>query len=102
MDYIRVEKNAIPYHADIRIEGTTYTFTFNYNSEGDFFTVDLEQNGEILARGEKVVYGSPLFLSVVDGRFPKRPIVPFDPAGEKDRVGWKELGEDVFLFVPEV
>ena len=102
MDYIRVEKNAIPYHADIRIEGTTYTFTFNYNSEGDFFTVDLERSGQVLARGEKVVYGSPLFLSYLTEDFPVRPIIPVDFSGTEERVGWRELGENVFLAVPEV
>jgi len=102
MEYIRVDKDSIPYSVDIRIAGTTYTFTFNYNSEGDFFTVDLAKNGDVLAIGEKVVYGSPLFLSYLTEQFPMRPIIPIDFSQSKDRVGWRELGEDVFLVVPEV
>jgi len=102
MDYISVDKKSIPYSVDIRIKEVTYTFTFNYNSLGDFFTVDLKRGGDVLARGEKIVYGSPMFMASFDERYPQRPIIPLDRSLSKDRVGWRELGEDVFLFMPEV
>ena len=102
MEYIPIMKESIPYSTDIRITGTTYTFTFNYNSEGDFFTVDLSRNGDVLVEGEKIVYGNPLFLTYFDEKFPQRPIIPLDRSLSKDKVGWRELGEDVFLFMPEV
>ena len=101
MQYMPVYKKIIPYKADFRLEGTTFTFSFFYNSSGDYFTVDLEQNGEVLAVGEKVVYGSPLFITYLDDRFPLRAIVPFDLSEECERVGWRELEEDVFLYVLE-
>lgn len=99
LDYIPVDKNAIPYHADIRIKGTTYTFGFNYNSQGDFFTVDLWKNGTELAKGEKISYGRTLWHQYADDRFPMCGVIPFDPAGEADRVGWDELGESVLLYI---
>jgi len=101
MKHIPVFKESLPYHADFRIAGTTYTFTFNYNSEGDFFTIDLERNGDVLVQGEKIVYGRALFLSVLDERFPDYPIVPIDFSMQVDRVGWRELGNDVYLVVLE-
>jgi len=99
MRFLPVFKNDIPYSCDIRIAGTTFNFTFNYNSQGDFFTVDLEKGDEVLAVGEKVVYGRAMFSSFLDARFPAWPIIPFDMAASVDRVGWRELGSDVFLFV---
>jgi len=94
-----IDKNSIPYSANYRIKGETFTFTYNYNIEGDFFTVDLEQNGTILAQGEKIVYGRPLFMAYLTEDFPLRPIIPLDFSGKSERVGWDGLQEDVFLYV---
>ena len=102
MNILLVSKQDVPYSVDIRIAGTTFTFTFNYNSQGDFFTVGLERNGDVLVYGEKIVYGKPLFMSSFDERFPQRPVIPLDRAMSKEYVGWRELENDVFLFVPEV
>ena len=99
MRFIPVFKNDIPYSANMRIKDTTYTLTFNYNSQGDFFTVDLAKDEDVLAVGEKVIYGRAMFSSFLDARFPAWPIIPFDMADSVDRVGWRELGSDVFLFV---
>lgn len=99
MLHLPVEKEAIPYSVDIRVAGMTYTFTFNYNAEGDFFTVDLVQNEEILVLGEKIVYGRALFTSYLDERFPPAAIIPVDLSMQADQVGWNELGESVFLYV---
>jgi len=102
MKIIHVEKKVIPYSADIRVAGTTYTFTFNYNAEGDFFTVDLarsDRGDEVLALGEKITLGRALFVSYVDERFPLLPIIPIDLSMQVEKVGWKELGESVFLYV---
>lgn len=98
---LHINKNDIPYSTDIRVAGETFIFTFNYNAEGDFFTVDLTKNGEVLALGEKIVYGRALFISYADERFPKAAIVPIDLALNRDWVGWAELENDVFLYVVE-
>src|SRR5690554_4798210 len=98
MMHLPIEKEAIPYSADIRIAGITYTFTFQYNSEGDFFTVDLARNADILALGEKIIYGKALFSSYLDARFPILPIIPLDMSMQAERVGWQELGTSVQLY----
>lgn len=100
-DYIDVEKENIPYRFDITLAEEIFTFEIHYNTEGDFFTVDLEKDGEVLVYGEKIVYYMPLFYDVQDGRFPKVPIVPFDESGNASRVGWDTLNETVFLYVIE-
>jgi len=99
MRYMPVFKDSIPYSADFRIKDTSYTFTFNYNAEGDFFTVDLKKGDEVLVVGEKITYGKALFSSFLDERFPVWPIIPFDMADNVTRAGWRELENDVFLFV---
>ena len=51
-----INRDAIPYRADIRLEGITYTLEFHYNHLHDYFTVDLWRQGVALAKGEKIVY----------------------------------------------
>ncbi len=99
MQLLPVFKDDTPYSADYRIGGATYNFTFNYNSEGDFFTVGLARGDETLVLGEKIIFGRMLFASYFDERFPLAAIVPIDLSGQVDRVGWEELGNSVFLVV---
>ncbi|MGN7359454.1 phage baseplate plug family protein [Paenibacillus sp. SAF-054] len=103
MDYefIEIEKDLIPYRFDISLADEMFTFEVHYNEEFDFFTVNLERNGEILAVGEKLIYGMPLFYDVQDNRFPKVPIVPLDESEQQSDVNWQTLNESVFLFVIE-
>lgn len=101
MKILRVAKQAIPYSVDVRIAGETFKFTFDYNVEGDFFTVDLMRDDEVICLGEKIVYGKALFTSFLDHYFPLSPIVPIDRALKDTRVGWNELENTVFLYVLE-
>ena len=101
MQIITIDKQTIPYRTTIRLAGTSYTFTFHYNLQADRFTVDLSRGGEDLVVGEPLVYGSPLFSAFYDERFPEVALVPLDPSGRSQRVGWAELGETVFLYVVE-
>lgn len=101
MEYIEIEKGQIPYRFEIALSGTVFTFEVNYNSEYDFFTVDLERDGEVLATGNKLVYGGPLFSYSADDRFPQVEIIPYDEAGITQEVSWATLGETVFLYVFE-
>lgn len=101
MDYIDIEKENIPYRFDISLADELFTFEVQYNPDFDYFTVGLEKNGEILAAGEKVVYGMPLFYDIQDNRFPLVPIVPYDESGNSSAVTWETLGESVFLYVIE-
>ncbi len=102
MEYLPVAKQDIPYSVNINVEGTTFEFTFNYNAVGDFFTVDLARGGEQLVNGEKVVYGRPLFMTYFTEEFPLKMILPLDGAMEESRVGWQELQETAYLYMPGV
>lgn len=101
MEYLDIEKEQVPYRFEITLSGTVFTFEANYNSEYDFFSVDIERDGEVLATGNKLVYGEPLFSYSADERFPQVEIIPFDEAGITQEVTWATLGETVFLYVLE-
>jgi hypothetical protein len=99
VEYISIDLAEIPYRFEIELAGEVFTFEIHYNHEFDFFTIDLEKNGEVLVYGEKIVYGRPLFSAFSDSRLPKVRIVPKDPSGQATRVGWDELETSVFLIV---
>ncbi|MDR4997897.1 phage baseplate plug family protein [Brevibacillus parabrevis] len=101
MEYIEIEKEQIPYRFEIDLSGVVFTLEANYNSEYDFFTVDVERDGEVLITGNKLVYGVPLFSYSSDERLPQVEIVPYDEAGITQEVTWSTLGETVFLYVFE-
>ena len=71
----------------------------NYNSYGDFFTVDLYKNSNLVRMGEKVVYGLPLFDNYLYLDIPKVVILPYDTTGNAIRISYENLNEDVFLYV---
>ncbi|MFT9496383.1 phage baseplate plug family protein [Anaerosolibacter sp.] len=99
MDYIDIDKAAIPYKFDIQISGVTYTIEIHYNAEYDFFTIDLYRGTDVLVLGEKLVYGKPLFETIRDKRFPDKIILPTDPSEQSTRITYENLGESVFLFL---
>lgn len=98
--YLPVERAFIPYITDIRVDGITYRWIFEYNADGDFFVLQLERENDILVSGEKIVYGNELFRAHWDERYPITPIVPLDLSGEETEAGWEQLGTTVFLYIP--
>jgi len=102
MDYIDIEKDLIPYRFDISLADKMFTFEVHYNAKGDYFTVDLESDGEVLVRGEKLVYGVELFQDIRDDRFPRVAILPYDESGNTSAVTWETLSTSAFLYVLEV
>lgn len=99
MNYININKDLIPYTFDITLEGETYTFRINYNNVGDFFTVDLMREGEVIVLGEKLVYAKPLFLTAGHRDIPRVDILPFDLSGGVSRITFENLNESVFLYL---
>jgi hypothetical protein len=97
--YINIEKNLIPYRFNVQLADEMFTFEIQHNADYDFFTVDLEKNGEVLVVGEKVVYGTYLFQNVADRRYPKVGIMPYDESNNSTAATWETLGKSVFLFV---
>lgn len=99
MEYIPIDKNAIPYRFDISLAGEIFTFEVNYNSRFDYFTIDVEKNKEVIMYGAKVVYGHNLFSVSNDPRLPKIAITPLDFSYVEQRVGFNNLGQTIYLFV---
>lgn len=101
MKYIDIDLEEVPYRFEIDLaeNGEIYTLEVHYNYDHDFFTFDLSKNGEIIAYGQKAVFGVPLFSGVSDTRLPAVNIVPRTLDGTDARCGWDELGTTVFLMV---
>ena len=99
MEYIEIEKELVPYRFDISIADEPFTFEVHYNPDHDFFTVDLSRDGEVLAYGEKLVYGQTMFWDIYDHRFPSLSLVPWDESENSTVVTWETLGVSVFLYV---
>lgn len=98
-NYVPVDVYDLPETFEYELDGAMYQFTFNYNEEGDFFTVDLaDQYGDAIVTGEKLVLGQPLFSCLYDDRLPATPLVPMDESGQATRCGIDEFGETVFLY----
>lgn len=77
VEYVPIDTARIPYSFMIKLSDKTFAFTVKYNEVGGFFTVDLlDINGNVLAFGEIVRYGRPLFNTVEDERFPIPVIIP--------------------------
>lgn len=103
VQYINIDVDKIPYTFRIKLRDKTFIFTIKYNDIGKFFTVDLfDSNGEILALGEIVRYGRPLFNTIEDDRFPIPIIVPLCINGTNtDGVTLDNLGSTVKLYIYE-
>ncbi|CAH1190294.1 hypothetical protein PAECIP111893_00261 [Paenibacillus plantiphilus] len=101
MEYIDIEKELIPYRFDISLAEEMFTFEVHYNADHDFFTLDLERDGEVIAVGEKLVYGMPLFIDTWDRRYPGVTLIPLDESGIYSAVTWDTLSKSVFLYIWE-
>ena len=99
MKYIDIEKSKIPYSFEVVLANETFQFEVFYNSEGDFFTINLYKNHELIVLGEKIVYGVDLFDNLKHLPVPKVTIRPFDTTGVANRITYENMNEDVFLYV---
>ena len=103
VQYIDVDVSKVPYTFSIKLTDRTFNFTIKYNQEGGFFTVDLlDVNGNVLAFGDIVRYGRPLFNVVEDERFPIPVIAPVCITNDDiSEVTWDNFGRDVKLYLYE-
>ena len=101
--YIPIDAGRVPCRFSIKLGGRTFVLTVKYNDPGDFFTMDLETaGGEILASGDPVRYGRPLFGSVEDERFPLPVLIPQCFTGDGiRRVTLGNFGREVKLYLHE-
>ena len=89
----------MPYTTEVELDGETYTFTFHYNDESDFSTVDLAIGDEVLCTGEVLRYGKLLFEAIRDERFPAPLLYLGDISGQADTITYDNLDKDVLLYV---
>lgn len=101
VSYIEIDASKVPYSFTVKLTDRTYAFTVKYNDTSGFYTIDLfDVNGEVLAFGEIIRYGRPLFNIVEDERFPIPVIIPScitsDGISEVTR---ENFGKDVKLYL---
>ncbi len=101
VQYIDVNVARVPYSFSVKLTDRTYTFTIKYNELGGFFTTDLlDINGNVLAFGEVIRYGRPLFNVVEDERFPIPVIIPTCITNDSiSEVTPENFGCDVKLYL---
>ena len=103
VEYIDIDASKVPYSFTIKLTDKTFFFTVKYNDIGGFYTIDLlDINQNVLAFGEIVRYGRPLFNVVEDERFPIPVIIPLCITGEGvSEVTKDNFGKDVKLYLYE-
>ena len=99
VEFIPADASKVPYRFSVKLVDRTYTFALRYNEAGRFFTADLfAPSGEVLALGDPVRVGRPLFGSIEDERFPIPAIVPCCLDGQRvDAVTLENFGREVRL-----
>ena len=103
IEYIDVDVSRVPYSFSVKLADKTFTFTIKYNAEGKFFTTDLSDiNGNVLAFGEIIRYGRPLFNVTEDERFPIPVIIPICITGDNiSEITQENFGREVKLYLYE-
>lgn len=101
VEYIDIDVSQVPYTFSITLDDKTFTFVIKYNEVGKFFTVDLyDLNDEVLAFGEIIRYGRPLFNVIEDERFPIPIIIPYCLTDDSiSEVTEENFGEEVKLYI---
>ncbi len=103
VEYLDIDVSRVPYTFSVKLSDKTYILTVKYNEIGDFFTLDLlDTNNDVLAFGEIIRYGRPLFNVVEDERFPIPVIIPLCLSSDDIAEVTKEnLGKEVRLYLYE-
>jgi len=101
--FIDINTNRVPYSFTVKLTDKTFTFTIKYNEIGGFFTADLQEiGGDVLAFGDPIRYGRPMFGSIEDERFPLPVIIPQCLTGEEiSEVTDNNFGRAVRLYLHE-
>lgn len=98
MRYIDIEKDKIPYRFEIVLKEETFQFEVLYNSIGDFFTLNLYKNHNLVTYGQKIVLNVDLFDNIKHLDVPKLTIRPYDTTDEALKISYENMNEDVFLY----
>ena len=103
VEYVDIDVSRVPYTFSLKLADKTFIFTVKYNEAGNFFTADLfDANSNVLAFGEIIRYGRPLFNVVEDERFPIPVIIPVCLGSDGVAEVTKEnLGKEIKLYIYE-
>ncbi len=103
-DYIEINKELMPYSFEISLADEIFTIEVNYNKAGDFFTLALYKDDEVVCAGEKIVYGVPLWQDVYQSdKYPALIVLPkAENADDVSAVTFDNLNNTVFLFIDNV
>ena len=102
VEYIEIDTSKVPYNFAVKLGDRTFTFCIRWNDVGGFFTADLSSTstGEVLAYGDIIRYGRPLFNVVEDERFPAPVIIPLCLTGDAiSEITFQNFGKQVKLYV---
>jgi len=98
--YIDVDTSKLPEEFEIELAGENVFLRFDYNEQGEFFTVDLLDNAQNpIILGEKLAYGRRLWSDFTKPGIPQIDIVPFDISGQENTVTLDNFGQTVFLYL---
>ena len=87
------------YSFAIQLEGQPYTFTFRWNERASaWFMAILDNAGNPLLCGRKVVIGWPLLARFVIPALPPGELMAIDTTGEGVEAGVGDLGGRVLLY----
>ncbi len=104
ISYIKIEKQNIPYSFTFDYKEKIFEFEIRYNSEYDFFTVDLylleNENKITLMLGEKLMYAQMLFQSIYYKNIDTPMFLLWDFSGNSKRVGYDDI-DNIYLVVME-
>ncbi|MGP1567989.1 MAG: phage baseplate plug family protein [Peptoanaerobacter stomatis] len=102
IEYIKIEKELIPYKFTYDYKGNIFELEVNYNNEYDFFTLDLyifeNDDKTLLISGEKVVLSEMLFISISYLNIDIPSFIPYDFSNNYKKVGYDEI-DDIYLVV---
>ena len=100
-DRLPINKELVPYKFEMAFGDTLFNVGVDYNRTGDFFVLSLEDvDGNMICRGEKLVYGQELWADSYDVRkYPCLTIKPNDPSGTVNKITWDNFGTKVFLEI---
>ena len=101
MEVIEINKSLIPYDFNISLGGYLFNFRVDYNTTGNFFTLELKKNVETLCAGEPLIYGKKLFDDVKKPNFPSVVIIPYDPSSRYNRITYENLCDGVYLAIDD-
>lgn len=100
--YIDIDVSKIPQIFQIELAGVDYNVQINYNSQGDFYTIDLyDTNFNPIVMGEKLIYGQYLWRHIVNEQIPSIDLLPFDLTEKETQCNMETFGKSVFLYVDD-